>query len=134
MAEEKETAEETFEVPLPSITEATIEENKKKMEETKAALTPPEGKELKGLRAFCSIHGDITNANMPLKYIRYFKNEKGELVPIPYSDIICKACLSDFWRKGVADKTFGQVVCAPIFGDPEVKEESKPEAEEKASE
>ena len=57
------------------------------------------------------------------KYIRYFKTEDGKMVAIPFSDIICKACISEWYRKKVDSGEFGKTVAAPIFV--ELTEEDK---------
>lgn len=135
MSEEIIKTEEKFEVPLPTLTKEDLDNNKEKLEEANKALTPPEGKVMKGMRAFCSIHGDITRASHVLKFVRYFQDEEGKMIAVPYSDIICKACLSDMWRKGVEKGDFGKVVAAPIFGDPESEDKKEDSStEEKVEE
>lgn len=125
MSEEtKEKVEdEKFEIPVPTVSNEDLEFNKKRLEEAEQALTPPEGQKCIGTRAFCSIHGDITQAAQLHKYIRYFKTEDGKMVAIPFSDIICKACISEWYRKKVDSGEFGKTVAAPIFV--ELTEEDK---------
>lgn len=106
MSEElKENEIEDTQVPLLSVSEEELEENKKKMEEAKNILTPPEGHVLAGLRSFCPIHGDITRASKIIKHTIYMKNEKtGKVEPVSFSDVVCLACLSELWRKEIVSK------------------------------
>lgn len=130
--ETKEKVEdEKFEIPVPTVSNEDLEFNKKRLEEAEQALTAPEGQKCIGTRAFCSIHGDITQAAQLHKYIRYFKTEDGKMVAIPFSDIICKACISEWYRKKVDSGEFGKTVAAPIFV--ELTEEDKAKIAEEAA-
>lgn len=141
MSEEKKTIEEeNVEVPVLSISEEQLEQNKQALENARNILTPPEGQVLAGMRAFCPVHGDITRASKIVKHTIYMKNEKtGEIEPVSYSDVMCLACLSELWRKKVVanfpknpDGTPGDVKVAPVFISKEEYEKLLKEQEEAA--
>lgn len=130
MSETTENVEEkkpSMQVPVLGVTQEDLEKNKKSLENAKSILTPPEGKVLAGLRSFCPIHGDITRASKISKYTILAKVEGTDKVePITYTDVICLACVSDLWRKGVVakypanpDGTPGDIKMAPVFIDKE---------------
>lgn len=94
-------------------------EEAKNQEEKKEEALPkiPAGKKIVGARAFCEKHGDITRAVKYLEYVRVQKDpESGKLTAVHVPDMICKACLSDWIRKQVADGVFGKVHAVPEFG------------------
>lgn len=136
MAEKKKTSDE---LPIDTLTKEEIETNKKKLEDAKKILTPPEGQVLAGLRAFCPVHGDITRASKIIKHTIFMKNEEtGKVEPVTSSDVVCLACLSDLWRNKVvanypknADGTPGEIRVSPVFIPQEEYEKLKKESEEK---
>lgn len=124
MSEEvKKEESEDVQIPVLSVSEEELENNKKRMEEAKNILTPPEGQVLAGLRSFCPIHGDITRASKIIKHTIYMKNDKtGKVEPVSYSDVICLACVSELWRKKVVanypkdkDGNPGEIRISPVF-------------------
>lgn len=139
MAEEKVQKE----VPVEVLTKEAQEMNKKIAEEAKAALTPPEGQVFVGMRAFCPVHGDITQASKIIKHTRFMKSEEtGKIEPVSFSDVICLACVSDMWRGFMANKmpkdkdgNPAQIQLSPIFmkkEEVEKMQEAAKEAAEKA--
>lgn len=140
MADEVKKEEDEMQIPVLSVSEAELEENKKRMEEAKNILTPPEGQVLAGLRSFCPIHGDITRASKIIKHTIYMKNDKtGKVEPVSYSDVLCLACLSELWRNKVvanypkdSDGKPGEIRISPVFISKE--EYEKIVAEQKATE
>lgn len=135
--------ENVMEVPMLTISAEETERNKQELEKAKAILTPPEGQLLAGMRAYCPVHGDITRASKVVKHTIYVKSEEtGEVKPRSYSDVICLACVSEFWRKQIvanypknADGTPGDIKVAPVFiSEEEYKEMLKQQEEAAAQE
>lgn len=144
MSEESQNTQEEkkLEVPILSISTEDLEKNKQALETAKNILTPPEGQVLAGLRSFCPIHGDITKASKIIKHTIYMKNEEtGNVEPVSYSDVICLACVSNFWRKQIvanypkdADGSPGDIKVAPVFISKAEYEKLVKEQEQQVSE
>ena len=117
-----ETSNDNFQLPVLEISAEELAANKERAKEAESILTPKDDQVLVGLRSYCPVHGDITRASKVIKYTLYMKNEKGEIAPYQYSDVICLACLVDKWKKDVVanypknpDGTPGEIRMAPVF-------------------
>ena len=133
---EKVVEEKTFEVPLFTVDDEVFNKMVATLKEKEDAVTPPEGQEFKGMKAYCSKHGDITGACQMINFVRVYKHGD-DMIDYPEQEVLCKACYAEWIRDMRKKGIFGNVRLFPIFaekkveGVKEAKVDSEPAPESK---
>lgn len=129
MAEEKvEKKDNDFEVPLFTVDDEVFNKMVDALKEKEKALTPPEGQEFKGMKAYCTKHGDITGACRIINYTRVYKHGE-DMIDYPEQEVLCYACFAEWIRDMRKEKKFGNVKLFPVFGEPKIEGTSSAKVE-----
>ena len=116
----------TLKVPLQTLTNEEIENAQASHAQVMGLINnAPEGKVFTTFTPVCTKHGNISKANYPLTYTKVCKLENGDVVLKPCSQVICKACVAEWYAEQIEKEVFGKIAVIPVYQWKEVVEYEK---------
>lgn len=122
-------SEEKLKVPLQTLTNEEIESAQANHAQVMSLINnAPDGKVFETFTPVCTKHGNISKANYPLTYTKVCKLENGDVVLKPCSQVICKACVAEWYAEQIEKEVFGKIAVIPVYQWKEVVDQRKASA------